>query len=269
MTADFQRFLSLVIIDYGTGIRVAAPTSVLASMTYAARSGIIIKSGGHMERLAEVDTIVFDKTGTLTHGIPEVIDVISYQNKLSADHLLGLAVGAESRLQHPVAEALRKRAHDRGISMPLCDAPDYKVGLGVQGQVNGHYVHLGSERFLRASEIRVQQADRDRAALDERGYSCLYMAVDGQACRPDPLCRQDSPREPGGGEDPAFDGHPQHGDADRRQRDGRARGRRAYRPDAQFADMMPAGQSRGHQARCGVRATWSRWLATASTTLSR
>jgi P-type Cu2+ transporter len=180
VTADIERFLSLVIIDYGTGIRVAAPTSVLASMTHAARSGIIIKSGSHMERLAQVDTIVFDKTGTLTHGVPEVIDVIPYQNRISADHLLGLAVGAESRLQHPVAEALRAHARTRGIGVPLCDAPDYKVGLGVQGQVNGYYVHLGSERFLRASEIRVQHAAQDRAALDERGYSCLYMGIDGR-----------------------------------------------------------------------------------------
>jgi cation-transporting P-type ATPase C len=180
LTADFQRFLSLVIIDYGTGIRVAAPTSVLASMTQAARNGIIIKSGGHMERLAQVDTVVFDKTGTLTHGTPEVIDVITYQNRLTADQLLGLAVGAESRLRHPVAEALRATARDRGISVPLCDAPEYKVGLGVQGQVNGHYVHIGSERFLRGSQIRVKQAEGDRASLDEHGYSCLYMAVDGK-----------------------------------------------------------------------------------------
>jgi heavy metal translocating P-type ATPase len=180
ITADFNRFLSLVIIDYGTGIRVAAPTSVLASMTYAARNGIIIKSGGHMERLAQVDTVVFDKTGTLTHGVPEVIDVITYQKQISADHILGLAVSAESRLSHPVAEALRARARHRGISVPLCDAPDYKVGLGVEGQVNGHYVHLGSERFLRGSQIAVTRAVKDRAALDERGYSCLYMAVDGQ-----------------------------------------------------------------------------------------
>jgi Cu2+-exporting ATPase len=132
-----------------------------------------------MEKLAEVDTIVFDKTGTLTHGTPEVVDIIPYQNQISADHLLGLAVGAESRLQHPVAEALRTRARAREILVPLCDAPDYKVGLGVQGQVNGYYVHLGSERFLRGCEIRVQQAAHDRAALDEQGYSCLYMAVDG------------------------------------------------------------------------------------------
>src|ERR1700722_12546597 len=62
LTGDFNRFLSLVIVDYGTGIRVAAPTSVLSSMTHAARAGIIIKSGGHMEKLAGIDTVVFDKT---------------------------------------------------------------------------------------------------------------------------------------------------------------------------------------------------------------
>jgi heavy metal translocating P-type ATPase len=179
-TADFQRFLSLVIVDFGTGIRVAAPTSVLASMTHAARSGIIIKSGGHMERLAEVDTVVFDKTGTLTHGVPEVIDVIPYRSGISADHLLGLAVAAETRLQHPVAEALRARARRLGVDVPLCDETDYKLGLGVQGQVNGYYMHVGSERFLRGSQIQVRQAARDRAALDERGYSSLYVAVDGK-----------------------------------------------------------------------------------------
>ena len=60
--ADINRFTSIVIVDYGTGIRVAAPTSVLASMTLAARQGILVKSGAHLEKLAEVDTVVFDKT---------------------------------------------------------------------------------------------------------------------------------------------------------------------------------------------------------------
>src|SRR5271168_553924 len=89
LTRDFGRFLSLVIVDYGTGIRVAAPTSVLSSMTHAARAGIIIKSGGHMERLAGIDTIVFDKTGTLTHGTPAVIDIVPYLDHITPNHLLG------------------------------------------------------------------------------------------------------------------------------------------------------------------------------------
>lgn len=180
VTGDFNRFLSLVIVDYGTGIRVAAPTSVLSSMTHAARAGIIIKSGGHMERLADIDTIVFDKTGTLTRGTPAVIDVISYQDHITPNHLLGLAAAAETRLQHPVAEAIRTKARELAVNIPPCDETTYRLGLGVEGQVNGYYMHVGNARFMRESDIRVDRARGDRAALDERGYSSLYIAVDGE-----------------------------------------------------------------------------------------
>jgi len=180
ITGDFNRFLSLVIVDYGTGIRVAAPTSVLSSMTHAARAGIIIKSGGHMEKLASVDTVVFDKTGTLTRGAPAVMDVIPYQDHITPGHLLGLATAAETRLQHPVAEALRIRARQLAVNVPACDETKYRIGLGVEGQVNGYYMHVGNERFMRQSEIKVGMASRERGALDEKGYSCLYIAVDGQ-----------------------------------------------------------------------------------------
>jgi heavy metal translocating P-type ATPase len=179
VTGDFNRFLSLVIVDYGTGIRVAAPTSVLASMTHAARAGIIIKSGAHMERLAQVDTVIFDKTGTLTHGSPAVLDVISYKRTVSAQHLLGLAAAAETRLKHPVAEALRVKAHEIGADIPYCEETKYRIGLGVEGQVNGYYLHVGNERFMRQSNINVRRAESDRSALDQQGHSCIYVAVDG------------------------------------------------------------------------------------------
>jgi Cu2+-exporting ATPase len=179
VTGDFNRFLSLVIVDYGTGIRVAAPTAVLASMTHAARAGIIIKSGAHMERLAGVDTVIFDKTGTLTHGSPAVVDIIRYEKSITATHLVGLAAAAETRLKHPVAEALRVKAAELGANVPYCEETKYRLGLGVEGQVNGYYVHVGNERFMRQSDINVRVAESDRAALDRQGYSSLYVAVDG------------------------------------------------------------------------------------------
>src|SRR6516162_5110777 len=180
VSGDFDRFLSLVIVDYGTGIRVAAPTAVLASMTHAARAGIIIKSGAHMERLAEVDTMIFDKTGTLTHGSPAVLDVISYERGITDRHLLGLAVAAETRLKHPVAEALRVKARALGANIPYCEETKYRIGLGVEGQVNGYYLHVGNERLMRQSEMNIRAAEADRAALDNQGYSCIYVAVDGE-----------------------------------------------------------------------------------------
>jgi Cu2+-exporting ATPase len=148
-------------------------------MTHAARLGIIIKSGRHLERLAEVDTVVFDKTGTLTHGTPAVLDVLTYQDHITGPHLLGLAAAAETQLQHPVAEALRTRVSELAVNVPSCDEAQYRVGLGVEGRVNGYYLHVGNERFMQQSEICVRKTVVDRASLDEQGLSCLYIAVDG------------------------------------------------------------------------------------------
>jgi heavy metal translocating P-type ATPase len=181
VTADFNRFLSLVIVDYGTGIRVAAPTSVLSSMTHAARMGIIIKGGSHMEKLAHVDTIVFDKTGTLTHGVPAVSDPLSYNERhFSSRSLIALAAAAETRLQHPVAEAIRVRSKELELEVPECKESNYRIGLGVEARINGYFLHVGSERFLRQNDIHVDHASGDQESLNERGYSSLYVAIDGK-----------------------------------------------------------------------------------------
>jgi Cu2+-exporting ATPase len=178
--ADINRFTSLVIVDYGTGIRVAAPTSVLASMTHAARQGIVIKSGAHLEKLAEVDTIVFDKTGTLTAGVPHVHDVVSYKKRhFPVRKLLALAAAAEARLQHPVAEAIRARTEKEEIEVPECNEVNYRIGFGVEAQINGYHLHLGSERFLRENSIQTQKAWAEQKTLNEGGCSSLLMAVDG------------------------------------------------------------------------------------------
>ena len=181
LAADINRFTSIVIVDYGTGIRVAAPTSVLASMTHAARQGILIKSGAHLEKLAEIDTIVFDKTGTLTSGTPHVLDVLCYQKKNFPVHkMLGLAAAAESRLQHPVAEAIRARTAADKIDVPECQEVQYRVGRGVEARINGYYLHLGSERFLRENSIDTRRAGQDQRDLNEQGYSSLMLAIDGK-----------------------------------------------------------------------------------------
>lgn len=180
LTGDFNRFLSLVIVDYGTGIRVAAPTAMLSSMTMAAKSGIIVKSGRHMERLAEVDTIVFDKTGTLTRGVPEVHDLVRYDDNFENRELIGLAAAAESRLQHPVAEALRRRATDLSSLVPTCDEPNYTIGMGVDGVIGERFVHVGNKRFMDKNGINANIATLDRRRLEEAGLSCLYLAIDGE-----------------------------------------------------------------------------------------
>jgi P-type E1-E2 ATPase len=66
------------------------------------------------------------------------------------------------------------------VQLPPWDDAQYRIGLGVEGRVNGYYMHVGSERFLRDSNIRVDHVAADRAGIDERGCSTLYVSVDGK-----------------------------------------------------------------------------------------
>jgi len=180
MTGDLNRLLSMMIVDYGTGIRVAAPTSVLAAMTHAARQGIIIKSGRHMEQLAHLDTIVFDKTVTLTSGIPEVLDVISYNERhFPARKIVGLAAAAEARLKHPVSQAILAKARREGIRIPERSGADFQIGLGVEARVNGYYIHIGSARYFQGKQIAHGASASLVESINTSGCSTLLFAVDG------------------------------------------------------------------------------------------
>lgn len=173
-TGNLDRLLSMLIIDFGTGIRVAAPTAVLSSIAHAASQGILIKAGRQMEKLAQVDTIVFDKTGTLTHGSPEIRDILSCDERaFPARKILALAAAAEARLKHPVSEALVARAVAEGIDIPERRDSHFEIGLGVEARINGYCVHVGSERFFTQKQIPLE------TRAETRGCSSLLFAVDG------------------------------------------------------------------------------------------
>jgi Cu2+-exporting ATPase len=106
--------------------------------------------------------------------------VLAYGRRLDETRLLGLAAAAESRLRHPVADALRDRARVIGAITPLCNEPVYHLGRGVEGQVDGHYLHVGNERLFREAGIDLRGAAMDRRRLEEQGFSCLYVAADGK-----------------------------------------------------------------------------------------
>lgn len=168
-----QQATALLIIDYGTGIRVAAPTTVLAMMAKASRHGILIKGGRCLEQLAEIDSLVFDKTGTLTVGAPQLCDVIPY-NGMVADELLTLAAGAEQRLSHPAAQARR-------LPLPERTASEYTIGLGVDAVVNGERVLVGSCQFITQKQIPItSQAEAKLARLEAHAISPLCIAVNGE-----------------------------------------------------------------------------------------
>src|SRR5262245_20469323 len=174
-----QGAAAVLVVDYGTGIRIAAPTTVLSAMTKAIRNGILIKGGRHLENLAEVDAVVFDKTGTLTTGHPDVIEVVSFESWTS-DEVLAVAASAELRLTHPVADAVVRAAEARHLTIPERTASEYTLGLGVEALVNDAVILVGSPRFMAQREVAFSSDALERIAdLQRRAISPLCVARDG------------------------------------------------------------------------------------------
>ncbi|AUX29703.1 MULTISPECIES: heavy metal translocating P-type ATPase [Sorangium] len=178
-TRDLGRVSAILTIDFGTGPRVSAPTTVLASMNAAARRGILIKGGAYIEKLARVSTVVFDKTGTLTSGVPEVTDFLVH-DALSEREAATLAAAVSARQTHPVSQAVLRLADAWQLSIPDREESRYLVGRGVQARVFGKVVQLGSPRFIEELGVSCRAEAGARQALEATAKSLLFLAVDGR-----------------------------------------------------------------------------------------
>lgn len=178
---DPARAASLLIVDYGTGIRVAAPTTVLAAMAKAARRGILIKGGRYLEGLAKIDALIFDKTGTLTSGRPEVVVVRSFDADYSENRLLALAAAAERRLSHPVAVAVVRAAEQRGLLIPERSHSEYSIGHGMEAMVEGATVLVGNRRFIETNQVPIwPEVEQEIARIEAEAASPLLVCVNNE-----------------------------------------------------------------------------------------
>jgi Cu2+-exporting ATPase len=176
-----DRLTSVLITDFGTGVRVAVPTSALAAMTLAARAGVLVKGATFLERLAEADTVVFDKTGTLTLGVPEVTRIVAL-GRWDDVEIASFAAAAESNQSHPIADAIRR--HAERIGAPRRDAENgtesYRIGLGLHALVQGHHVLVGNARMMRENGVDPARALPVCDELGTSGASCVLLAIDGK-----------------------------------------------------------------------------------------
>lgn len=178
MTRNLVRLMSMLIFDFSTGIRIAAPTAVLSSMYRAGQRGILIKSGAALENLAHVDAIIFDKTGTLTSGEPRVTEVVEL-GKYSKQEILSNAAAVEQRLHHPASRAIVKHAHQMNIKVPDRAESVHMRGMGVRADVGRLHVAVGSKRLMESEGVDTRAAKAAEAAATARGESFAYVAIDG------------------------------------------------------------------------------------------
>jgi Zn2+/Cd2+-exporting ATPase len=146
-SAWIYRALVLLVISCPCALVISTPVSVVSALAAAARKGVLIKGGAHLERLANVRCVAFDKTGTLTKGDLHVVTVASL-NGAVPEHILQLAASLEVRSEHPIGTAIVARAREQDIALSPVDQFQSLPGLGAEALVDGARVMIGNHRLF-------------------------------------------------------------------------------------------------------------------------
>jgi Cu+-exporting ATPase len=179
LTFALLNFVAVLIIACPCALGLATPTAVMVGTGKGAENGILIKGGESLETMHRVDTILLDKTGTLTRGEPEVTDVVP-ADSFGGDELLALAAAAEKRSEHPLGEAILKKARSRNL--PIDEAEDFRAaeGRGVEARLRGRKVSLGNSKLMVEEQIGIEDWAQRAGELSREGKTVIFAAVDGK-----------------------------------------------------------------------------------------
>lgn len=170
--------IAMIGCDQSELTRVSNPLGMLNYLDMSAQRGVLIKDGRCLEILRGVDTVVFDKTGTLTLDQPHV-GYIHCFGDWTENEVLRLAAAAEAKQSHPIAAAIRAAAAERNLTLPALDDACYEIGYGLKVDIEGHWVYVGSARYMRNQQIDMVDEAHLANVLkhcDHHGFSLVYVA---------------------------------------------------------------------------------------------
>jgi Cu+-exporting ATPase len=166
--------VSVLVIACPCALGLATPTALMVGTGVAARHGILIKDAEALERAHAATVVVFDKTGTLTEGRPRVEEVAAAEGVTEAG-VLRVAAALQAGSEHPLAEAVRRRAEDDGIAAPPVEGFRALAGRGVEGTVEGRPAALGSRRLATERGLAAGPLAERAAALEARGMTVSWL----------------------------------------------------------------------------------------------
>lgn len=174
---SFSRAMMLLVAASPCALALGTPAAILAGIAQAARNGILIKGGVHLENLGRLNAIAFDKTGTITHGRPEVTDVIRLNSQTEAE-LLALAAALETRSGHPLAKAVVRAAKSQNLVFPTLGEVESLTGRGLKTQLNNQVIYLGNLRLLDEAKINVTSEFRKQIEeMENSGKTSMVLAI--------------------------------------------------------------------------------------------
>jgi Cu+-exporting ATPase len=181
--------IAVLVIACPCALGLATPTAVTVGIGRGAELGVLVKNGEALEISEKLTTVVFDKTGTLTKGKPEVIDIIGIG--LDEKELLRLVASVEKNSQHPLAEAVVRKAQENGIELEKTEDFDTFGGKGISANIQGKEVIIGNRTLLMEKNISFQEFEKKITQLENEGKTVILIGFEdkmrGMIAIADPL----------------------------------------------------------------------------------
>ena len=187
MTFSLLAFVSVIIIACPCALGIATPAALMMGTGKGAENGVLFKGGEYLEIARKVMTVVFDKTGTLTKGQPEVTDIIPLSD-ISEHELLRLAAIAESGSEHPLGQAVVRKAKERGLVIANPESFEAISGHGLKARYADHTIMIGNRKMMADYGIRasssILEKDNDNtnsmkmAKLETEGKTATLVSID-------------------------------------------------------------------------------------------
>jgi Cd2+/Zn2+-exporting ATPase len=177
--AWFYRALALLVVACPCALVISTPVAIVTAIGNAARHGVLIKGGAHLEQAAGITVIAFDKTGTLTRGRPDVTDVIPLDGQ-APDALLALAAAVERRAAHPLADAILREAAREGVAIPPADGFRALPGQGATAMVNDEPTYVGSSALFAGLGVPTDGATARVQTLQQQGKTAMLIGTEAR-----------------------------------------------------------------------------------------
>jgi Cu+-exporting ATPase len=176
-TLALLSFVAVLIIACPCALGIATPAALMVGVGKGAEAGILIRGAEYLERAEKLSVVVFDKTGTLTKGEPEVTAVVpAAGSSATIEEILLAAAMAEKGSEHPLAEAIIKRAAMTGLSIPEAEAFEAIPGHGVRVRHQGENILIGNRRLMQAEGFDLAGQETTIAGLEEKGNTVMLVA---------------------------------------------------------------------------------------------
>ncbi len=179
LTYSILAFVSVMIIACPCALGLATPAALMMGTGKGAENGILYKGGEYIEIANKVNTVVFDKTGTLTVGKPSVTNLISLTKDIKEQELLKLAAIAESGSEHPLAQAVIRKAKENNIPVSNPDSFEAISGHGLKAVYSNHTIIIGNRKMVEDNKIPITESiDEKLSVFEQEGKTAILVVID-------------------------------------------------------------------------------------------